>query len=223
MKTRILLMLGLLIINFINAQDTLKIRNARLIALTPLNKKTDKVNGLTFGLGFDSKYIVKKEDVKLPQRVNGLNIEANPLGILFWMFYDPEKDQETEFVKINGLNISAAGYLKGVSHNGLSLSLYNYGHTMNGISGAFFTTYIETGNGFFVSTLGVYSKKLNGVSISIFNNAVKMRGIQIGGYNSSKDAKGMQIGLINKSEKLRGLQIGLWNKNGKRSLPVINF
>ncbi|WP_312900289.1 LA_2272 family surface repeat-containing protein [Chryseobacterium taichungense] len=224
MKIRILLIMSLLIINFIKAQDdTLKIQNAKLIALTPLNKKTDKVNGLTFGLGFDSKYIVKKQDTELLQKVNGLNIEVNPLGILFWMLYDPEKDQDTEFIKINGLNISAAGYLKGISHNGLTLSLYNYGHTMNGISGTFFTTYIETGNGFFVSTLGVHSKKLNGVSISIFNNAEIMRGIQIGGYNSNKDGKGMQIGLINKSEKLKGLQIGLWNKNGKRSLPIINF
>lgn len=223
METRILLIISFLIINFINAQDTLKIQNVRLIALTPLNKKTDKVNGLTFGLGFDSKYIVKREDTKLSQRVNGLNIEVNPLGILIWMLYDPAKGKNTEFIKINGLNISAAGYLQGISHNGLSLSLYNYGHTMNGISGAFFTTYIETGNGLFVSTLGVYSKELNGVSISIFNNAERMRGIQIGGYNSSKDTKGMQIGLFNKSEKLKGLQIGLWNKNGKRRLPIINF
>ena len=210
--------MSLLMIHFIHAQDSLNIQKTRLIALTPLNKKTDKVNGLAVGLGYDTKY----NRIEL-QKVNGLNLEVNPIGFLFWMFYDPAKVQNTEFLEINGLNISAAGYLRGVSHNGVSISMYNYGHTMNGISGTLLTTYIETGNGFFVSAFGVYAKELNGMSISVFNDAEIMKGIQLGGYNSGEEVRGLQIGFVNKSKKLKGLQIGLWNKNGKRSLPIINF
>ncbi|MCS3531429.1 LA_2272 family surface repeat-containing protein [Chryseobacterium sp. JUb7] len=223
MRTRILLILSFLIVNFFHAQDSLKIQKAKLIALTPFNDNIDKVNGLTVGLGFDSKYVFKEQNVKLLQKVNGLNLDVNALGFLFWMFYDPAKGQNIEFIKVNGITISAAGYLRGVSHNGINLSLYNYGHTMNGVSGTLFTTYIEEGNGIFVSPVGFYSKELNGVSISVFNDAEIMKGIQIGGYNSSEVVTGMQIGLVNKSKKLKGLQIGLWNKNGKRSLPIINF
>lgn len=223
MKTRILLILSFLTINFFHAQDSLKMQKMRLVALTPLNDKIDKVNGLTVGLGFDSKNIFKEKNVMSLQKVNGLNIDVNALGFLFWMFYDPAKDQNIEFIKVNGLTISAAGYLRGVSHSGMNVSLYNYGHTINGVSGTLFTTYIEKGNGIFVSALGIYSKKLNGVSISVFNDAEIMKGLQIGGYNSSEEIKGLQIGLVNKSKKLKGLQIGLWNKNGKRSLPIINF
>ncbi|PZU04315.1 MAG: hypothetical protein DI622_20030 [Chryseobacterium sp.] len=223
MRTRILIIISFLIINFFHAQDSLKVQKTRLIALTPLNGKIDKVNGLTIGLGFDSEHIIKEQNVKLHQKVNGLNIDVNALGFLLWMFYDPAKGENAEFVKINGLTISAAGYLRGVSHNGMSISLYNYGHTMNGISGTLFTTYIEKGNGIFVSSLGVYSKELNGMSLSVFNDAEMVRGIQIGGYNAGDDVKGLQIGLVNTSKKLKGLQIGLWNKNGKRSLPIINF
>jgi hypothetical protein len=94
---------------------------------------------------------------------------------------------------------------------------------MKGLSIGGLTTDIDKGSGVIISGLGISSKELNGMSISIFNDADELKGMQIGVHNRVDHMKGMQIGLINKSNKMKGLQIGFWNKNGKRSLPFINF
>lgn len=225
MKTKLFLIIAVLFNSFLFSQDSLKMTNQkiRLVAITPLNTEVDKVNGLAFGLGLDSQYLLKDETSLKLQKVNGLNLEINPLGILFWLFYDPTKTANVETVQVNGLSISAAGYFRGISHNGVSVSLYNYGHTMNGVMGSLANFDIEQGNGVFVAILGVSSKEMKGVSFSAFNNTEILRGVQIGFVNKNVDGKGLQFGLVNKSNKMKGLQIGFWNKNGKRTLPLINF
>jgi len=225
MKKKLFLIIAVLFNSFLFSQDSLKMTNQkiRLVAITPLNTEVDKVNGLAFGLGLDSQYLLKDETSLKLQKVNGLNLEINPLGILFWLFYDPAKTANVETVQVNGLSISAAGYFRGISHNGVSVSLYNYGHTMNGVMGSLANFDIEQGNGAFVAILGVSSKEMKGASFSAFNNTEILRGVQIGFVNKNVDGKGLQFGLVNKSNKMKGLQIGFWNKNGKRTLPLINF
>ena len=55
--------------------------------------------------------------------VNGLNIDANPLECYYLdVFYDPSKvNNSNDILQYNGLNISAAGFLRDHSHNGLNI------------------------------------------------------------------------------------------------------
>lgn len=226
MKTKLFLIVAFFLSgSLIFGQDSLKVnqQKVRLISMTPLNPQIGKVNGLTVGLGFDSKYLAKDQNTVNFQTVNGLNLEVNPLGLLFWMFYDPTKSSNIESVQVNGLNISVSGYLRGVSHNGVSVSLYNYGHTMNGLMGSLLHFDTEKSKGVFVTGLSFSSNELTGLSVSPFNNTGILKGVQLGFLNTNIEGKGLQIGLVNKSEKMKGLQIGFWNKNGKRTLPFINF
>jgi hypothetical protein len=225
MKTKLFLIIAFLSGGIFFSQDSLKVnqQKVRLISTTPLNPQIEKVNGLAVGLGFDSKYLAKDQNTVNLQKVNGLNLEVNPLGLLFWMFYDPSKSANVEYVQVNGLNISLSGYLRGVSHNGVSVSLYNYGHTMNGLMGSLLHFDTEKSKGVFVTGLSFSSNELTGLSVSPFNNAGILKGVQLGFLNTNIEGKGLQIGLVNKSKKMKGLQIGFWNKNGKRTLPFINF
>lgn len=224
MKTKLFLIIAIIFNSLMFGQDSLQINDqkTRLIAVTPLNYDIRVVNGLAFGLGFDPKYLFKDDDLTEIQKVNGLNLEVNPLGLIYLLFYNP-KNQNEELIKVNGLNISLAGYLRGVSHNGVSISLYNYGHTMNGVMGSLTSFDIEKGKGIFIAPLSVSSKEIKGLSFSAFNGTETLRGVQIGFVNRNVDGKGLQFGLVNKSNKMKGLQIGFWNKNGKRTLPLINF
>ncbi|ROI00588.1 LA_2272 family surface repeat-containing protein [Chryseobacterium daecheongense] len=224
MKTKFLFIIGLLSSYLVFGQDSLRMfrLKTQFIAFTPLKNEIEKVNGLTVGLGFDSRYAPNTQSNF--QKVNGLNLDINPLGFLIWMFYDPSRIAFKEaYLQVNGINISAAGYVRGVNHNGVSLSMYNYGNTMNGMLVSAITTDIEKGNGVLISGLGISAKELKGLSISIFNDANTLKGMQIGFHNKATTGKGLQIGIVNKSDKLRGLQIGFWNKNGKRKLPLVNW
>lgn len=225
MKTKLFLIIAIIFNSLMFCQDSLKAneQEVRVIAVTPLNYDITKVNGLAIGLGFDPKYLFKDDDLTELQTVNGINLELNPLGSLYWLFYDSSRFENQQLIKVNGLNLSLAGYLRGISHNGLSLSMYNYGHTMNGVMGSLISFDIEKGRGVFFATMSVSSKEMKGLSIAPFNGAEILRGIQIGFYNNNSDGKGLQIGLVNRSKKMKGLQIGFWNKNGKRTLPLINF
>ncbi|ASK30414.1 hypothetical protein CEY12_09970 [Chryseobacterium sp. T16E-39] len=221
MRTIIFLMISAFTGSILYAQDSIAVleTKTRVIAFTPLKKNIKEVDGIAIGIGdaFDE----HKGNVR---KINGINFEPNPVGILIWMLFDPSKlTNSAPHLVVNGLNISGAGYGRNIMHNGISISLYNYGHTMKGLSIAGLSTDIDKGNGIMISGMGVSSAELNGVSISVFNDANQLKGIQIGIYNKAREAKGAQIGLFNKSHKIKGLQIGFWNKNGKRSLPFVNF
>lgn len=201
-------------------QDSLITARNRIVSLTPLSKKIKEVNGMAIGLGGS----LLDNDAGHVQRINGFNLEPNPLGILIWMFADPAKQRldDTRLI-VNGLTISSGGYGKNVIHNGVSISLYNYGERISGISVAGWMNSLDKGNGVLVSVMGNDVTTMKGLSISGFNGSERMVGVQMGLSNYSTEMKGVQIGILNRSKKMKGLQIGLWNKNDKRSLPIINF
>ncbi|MFP7655917.1 LA_2272 family surface repeat-containing protein [Chryseobacterium proteolyticum] len=221
MKTIIFSIISVIATSVLYAQDSIAVleTKTKIIAFTPLKKDIKEVDGIAVGMGDAFDY--HKGRVR---KINGINLEPNPVGVLIWMLFDPSKSTNAmPHLVVNGLTISGAGYGRGTSHNGITISLYNYGYTMKGISIGGLSTDINKGSGILISGLGVSSAELNGISISAFNDSNQLKGVQIGIYNKGHEAKGMQVGLFNKSRKMKGLQIGFWNKNGKRSLPFINF
>lgn len=222
MKRTILILCFSLLQGVLYGQDSLATAKNRIFSLTPLSKQVKDVNGMAVGLGGS----LWDNHAGYVQRINGFNLEPNPLGIFIWMFSDPAKqrlDGTHTLLIVNGLTISTAGYGKNVSHNGLSVSLYNYGEKVSGISVAGWMNFMDKGNGILVSIMGNNVTTMKGLSISGFNDSERMTGVQIGFSNYSSEMKGVQIGLLNRSKKIRGLQLGVWNKNAKRSLPIINF
>ncbi len=223
---------------FCFGQDTLKIATdtleTRIFIFTPRSKKVSKVNGLTFGLGVNS-IIVEESSIK---KINGINLEVNPISILLMMFADPSRINFSENPDYsgNGLNISS-GNFNNARINGLNISCFNMSNSNNGISISGFYNYSKKINGLHISGLSNYSEKSNGLNISLFNESETMNGLQIGARNQSNNINGLQIGLYNKSvnhigiqiglfnftNKIKGLQLGFWNVNGKRSMPFLNF
>jgi hypothetical protein len=248
MKVRYLLQM-LLITAFTFAQDSNENStidsiqtHTQLFSLSPISKKVDKVNGLVFGVGH-----VQNRRIAL-QKINGINIEANPAPIAgaFMAFivvaYLPEiiknmqvpdsvRNNESYFkiknfdysphLRLNGLNISSGCFFTTTSMNGLNISAANKFNNFNGVS---------------ITALGTLSDKLNGLSIGICNGSNSLKGAAIGVFNQSYELKGlhlgiinltrvnygMQLGIFNRSNS-KGLQIGIWNRNNKRSLPFLNW
>jgi len=221
MKTK-LLILSIFICTFYFAQDSIqnKKENTRLFAFTPLSKKIEKVNGLAIGIGLDD--VIYPNSSK--KTINGLNLDINPVGFLILCFYDTSKVENTQdAIQQNGLNLSLAGFLRNNSHNGINLSMYNYGNKMNGISITAVGNVVEELNGIYIGVIGNYAEKGNGITVGAFNEVKEFKGVQIGLSNKSDKMKGLQIGLVNRNKNGRNFQIGFWNRNSKRTLPLINF
>jgi len=126
-----------------------------------------------------------------------------------------------ESIKANGIIISGLGYgankINGIGIGGLGF----VGDTLNGLFMSPFgisywnTEQIKVVNGLTIGLIiGASTEKLNGVSISLFNN-------WIGEQN------GLTIGMINRAKKLYGFQLGFWNvaENNRvfKYMPVLNF
>ena len=157
MKTKILALLVFFSIRGFS-QDSLQVANLRsqLFSLSPISKKVDNVNGLTFGIGhIDNKKIVS-------QTINGMNLEVNPAPIagalvgFMMIMHTPEfikahkrdksiaVDDEkfmkindwttTPNLKLNGINLSTGCFFTTTSMNGLNISLGNKFNNFNGIS-----------------------------------------------------------------------------------------
>lgn len=203
-----------------------------VFSLTPLSQEIDKVNGLAFGLGLDS--FIGSTSV---EKVNGINLEINPATLLYFLFPIHSSFPHEETVVINGLHISTGNIYDG-KINGVSLSLLNVNHSVNGFSAFLLGTFVTKQNGFHISVTSNASQKTNGCVVSMinvceemkgfqlgfFNQSEALKGVQIGIYNGSKtQSKGLQIGLINNSKHHKGLQIGFWNMNQKRSFPFVNW
>lgn len=182
-------------------------QGTKIFSLSPMTKNTQKVNGLVVGIG----HFQEPDPV---QTINGVNLDVmvfSPLiTMLTFMYGSVDKYPHDEKTKIisNGLNLGIGGYMGGVEHNGVSVSLYNITNksTGLGIHPAF--------------NAGKYSQGLN---LSLYNKHDYMTGVQIGLVNKSTQLKGVQIGLFNRTNALKGLQLGFINSNGKRTLPFINF
>ena len=207
----------LLIASLSHSQQKEDNLHSQLFSLTPISKKVDKVNGMTFGLGH-----LYYRDQKAT--INGFNLEVNPALPLVLLFLDPDKSQnDTITLRHNGLHISAGGFSGGVAHNGLGVSVYNITYSCNGVVITGLYNVSKSLNGLHIAGLTNSTDKGAGLLISTINSADLFKGVQIGGYNKSLDMTGVQIGIYNHSKKMKGLQIGLWNTNGKRSLPFINW
>ena len=195
----------------------------KIFSLSPISRRVNRVNGFTLGFGH-----YENQRIKM-QKVNGLNLEASPLGLALISFainvpfeglfvgINDGVISNTAFIdddlptviKINGLNISSGGFMCGAEVNGLNISVFSRINKMNGLSI----------NG---SVLG--SKKFNGVCISGIANVTEYgNGLQLAVSNVSRNHRGIQIGLFNHSKNIRGVQFGLWNTNGKRKLPILNW
>ncbi|WP_438966222.1 LA_2272 family surface repeat-containing protein [Flavobacterium sp.] len=211
-------------------QDSLKFKKKNaFFAFTP--NQIEKVNGLALGLSLEG-----SDQIKLKQKVNGLNLEVNPLSVLIVLFADPRGFSKTESCVVNGLHISS-GNLSDSKINGVALTTFNINHSINGFSINGIYSYAKELNGFHISGISNMCETANGVTIAFFNESESMKGFQLGAFNQAKvlsgfqlglynnsfASKGLQIGLINVSKKHKGLQIGLWNINHKRSMPFINW
>ncbi len=213
-----------------NAQDSTSIEKKTFFSFTPQAKHAKIVNGMTFGLGLEA-----FEGSTIP-KVNGLNLEINPLSPLIFLFANPHGFEENITSKVNGISIST-GNIGAAKINGVCISFLNFGHTINGLSlnasynyntnlrGLHISTFFnisENGEGLFLA-FSNSSQKLMGGQIGVFNRGDSFNGFQIGILNKSDSFKGIQLGLFNNTKKQKGIQIGLWNTNSKRSMPILNW
>lgn len=220
--------------------DSISKEKSQLIALTPLSKNIQKVNGIAIGFGHVHNGRVSE------QKINGINVEANPAPIVgalmgFFMimhlpdiikanspvhpnedsFYETNPWQGTMPLVVNGLNVSTGMFFTSTKLNGCNISVFNTYHTMQGIS---------------VTALGNMAKYQKGVLIGSFNHSEHLQGLTIGIHNLSKNNLGMQLGIVNSSfynnglqigiinlNKNKGLQFGLMNINKKRAMPILNW
>jgi hypothetical protein len=233
MKTRIRVLLLLMVwIMKSYGQDSLIVKtdslHRQIFSLSPIAKNVDQVNGLVLGIGHFENCLIQK------QTINGLNIEANPMGLLFPFFmffsFDERFDHLNYFkedkitTQVNGLNISSGGFMNEAKMNGFNISTLTKLVEMNGVSISGFMLVSKNVNGISISGIHNFSESLNGVSIGFINQTINLKGVQIGVFNiSEKQMNGIQIGVYNKSVHKKGLQIGFWNKNNKRALPFINW
>jgi hypothetical protein len=219
LKVFLFLLTILIISNRSFGQNNLQPENIKtqIIGLTPSNKHRI-ISGLAIGLTLhpwstwkDTSYV----------KLNGLNIEAGPLGIIggiwgtMYGFYGSEdslKHKSNFFSKYGYQNRTELNYATyGTRVNGISISLggitktFNSGLIINGLSGMSYRTY--------------------GVQISgLLNQSYEFKGLMIAGIsNKTAKGKGIQIGLINNCKTGQLLQIGLFNRIGNRVLPFINF
>ena len=206
--------------------------HTQIFSLSPVSSKVDVVNGMAFGIG----HIFTE---KFPKKVNGLNLEINPLVPLVLMFQDWERvDNDSLKMTMNGLHLSAGGFSGGVKLNGVGVSVYNVSYASNGFSVTGFYNVAKHINGVHISGLYNGADAASGLFIAAINDADDFTGMRIGVKNGSEYSKGLniglvnlneaemhgvQIGLFNKAGKCKGLQIGVWNINSKRSLPFINW
>lgn len=188
----------------------------RHFSLTP-QKHHLSVKGIAFGL---SAYPLVLTDT-LYTRVQGLNLEVGPMGIIIGLWgsmygFGGRKDEENHrtgfFSKHNYIAASEAQsdcygtYIQGVSISiGGVVEAFTKGVMINGFSG--------------------YCYKTSGVQISgLVNRAYQSKGVSVAGLvNQATRANGLQIGLINNCRTGKLVQIGLFNRIGNRVVPFINL
>ncbi|MFD2965976.1 LA_2272 family surface repeat-containing protein [Sphingobacterium bambusae] len=202
----------LLLVTQVQAQRT------KIFSLSPMSMETANVNGLVVGIGH-------LDDASLMQKVNGVNIDLFVLSPMVLLYADPTriKEEPTTLVS-HGVNLGIGGFLqRGTVHRGVSVSMYNFGNELDGLSVQVAYASASRLRGLHISGIGNFSERFNGVAVGTYNKSDYTKGIQLGLVNRSRQLSGLQIGLFNVSEAVSGLQIGLWNENARRSFPFINF
>ncbi len=117
-----------------------------ILSVSPMSRKTEKVNGLVIGFGHVDNKLVEK------QTINGINAELNPAPILggfmalMYVMYLPEslsKNRKirvedtlhytkkpdfiipnwdkTPYLKLNGINLSSGCFFTNTSMNGINV------------------------------------------------------------------------------------------------------
>lgn len=258
MKTKIVFLL-ILTYKIVFAQDSIvkqgrteqnnfsKEKMTTIFSVSPMSRKTAKVNGLVLGFGHvDNKWIEK-------QTINGINAEINPAPILagfmafMYVMYLPEilsKNRKTTvaatertnkkpdfeipswgdktpYLKLNGLNISTGCFFTNISMNGINISFANKFKNCNGLSIALLGTMADQQNGMAIGVINA-NNELKGIVIGIYNQSIQLNGLQLGLVNQTINNQGLQVGIYNRSCS-KGFQIGIWNKNAKRTFPFINW
>jgi phosphate/sulfate permease len=257
MKTKMIVLM-ILISKIIYAQDTIvkqgriwqnnfsKEKLTHILSVSPMSRKTEKVNGLVVGFGHVDNKLVEK------QTINGINAEINPAPILggfmafIYLTYLPEILSEkrkttvadtlhytkkpdfiipnwdkTPYLKLNGINISSGCFFTNTSMNGINVSFANKFKNFNGLSIAPLGTMADNQNGLSMGIINA-NNSLKGSVIGVYNQSVELRGVQIGLVNQTMTNHGLQIGIFNRSYS-KGFQIGIWNKNAKHTFPFLNW
>ena len=151
-------------------------------------------------------------------KMNGLNIELGPLGIIGGIWGTMYGLVGVKDAKGNTVNFfsrhqfaDSVDVKYGTFVNGVSISVGGIGDTFN--------------NGVIVNGLSCFSYKTTGLLVSgLINRSYECNGLSIAGLaNVARVVRGVQIGLINKCATGQVLQIGLFNRIGKRVVPIINF
>ena len=168
-------------------------------------------------------------------QINGINITgvseskmANGLTVGLIANYD----SIINGIVLNGL-VGESYITNGIAVSGLGYVSYKF----NGIGIGGLAIAGETLNGLFFSPIGVTywnSEKIeliNGVTVGIIYGAVakKLNGVSIGMFENFTDTtNGVMIAALNKTEKLYGFQFGILNYAGNnrklfRWMPIMNF
>lgn len=230
MKNYVLLLVVLLSVLKLNAQDTLDHKRKIRFPIWTTHSQNSDIIGIS--LAAFPKEVFKKDTTLA--RTYGLRIEASlvaffsplmprsPVSTNDEIYIRKQNEAPTEI--IYGLNLSSGTF--GITKvHGVSGALFmQYLYKMNGVSFAVLANLVENHNGIACSVMGNDVYKSNGILIGLGNNASYFNGLQIGAMNDvQKKGIGIQIGILNKATKFKGIQLGLWNKNSKRSLPFINW
>jgi phosphate/sulfate permease len=257
MKTK-MIMLMIVISKIIYAQDSIvkqgrtwennfsKEKLTHVFSVSPMSRKTEKVNGLVVGFGHVDNKLVEN------QTINGINAELNPAPIVggfiafLWVMYLPEtlsKNRKirvsdtlnyykkpdfkipnwdkSPHLKLNGINVSSGCFFTNTSMNGINVSFANKFKNFNGLSIAPLGTMADKQNGLSMGIINA-NNSLKGSVIGVYNQSVELRGVQIGLVNQTMTNHGLQIGIFNRSYS-KGFQIGIWNKNAKHTFPFLNW
>lgn len=205
MKTQILLIMSLLMINFYRAQDRVSVKTPRtkVFGFSP-SKNVKNIDGILI------KYFDEEGDNVKPKKVNGLGMGLNVVGIFvpaLLLF---------NVTEVNKWNLKSEGTVeknKMNTINGMQLSLINMEPTI--------TNGVEISMS---SNIGSHAVT-NGLAISpFFNIHDEIKGCSVAALaNVGKKCRGLQIGIFNKCDDFRGIQLGWWNENEKRKMPFINW
>lgn len=168
------------------------------------------------------------------QQINGLNITgvskakiAN--GFTFGLIAN--YDSLVNGVQINGL-VGESSAVNGIVVSGLGY----VANKINGVGLAGLAIAGDTLNGLFFSGIGVSYwnsekiKRINGVSMGLLigSMAGKMNGVSISIFNNVCDTlNGLAVSAVNRTKVLHGIQFGIWNvaENNRifRKAPIMNF
>ncbi len=186
--------------------------------LTPVEKHTI-INGVAVGL---SAHPWSTWGDTVYMKVNGLNLEVGPLGIVGGIW-----GPMYGLLSFAGGNKSPYSFFSNSAYpDSLHATTYpKFGTHLNGVSLSLGGVTDSYNNGLFINGLSCFCHKTFGVQFSgLVNNTYEFKGMSIAGIaNVTNIGHGVQIGLINKCNTGNLVQIGLWNRIGKRVFPFINF